>query len=86
MTDPQPQPVEEVRIGVVKAAIWRNATEDGGFFYNATFSRLYRTEEEDWRSTRSFGGRDLLLLAKVADAAHTRILALRSAGEEDADE
>lgn len=67
------KPVHEVRLGFVKAAIWRNDTESGPRF-NSTFSRLYR-EGEDWRSTESFGRDDLLLLGKVADQAHSWICA-----------
>jgi len=66
------QPVEQVRLGAVKAAIWRNEGENGPRF-NVTFERLYRNEQGQWRSTFSFGQGDLLLLAKVADGAHTRI-------------
>ena len=77
-------PVDELRIGAVKAAFWENET-DGGVYHTVTFSRLYRTEDGDWRSTSSFRGHDLLLLAKVADAAHTRLLALRTSGEDGED-
>ena len=42
--------------------------------YNTTFERLYKPDGEDqWKSTDSFGMNDLLLLAKVADMAHTWI-------------
>jgi hypothetical protein len=66
------RPVEEIRLGAIKAAIWRNETESG-VRHNVTFTRLYR-QGEDWRSTESFGRDDLLLLAKVADQAHSWIL------------
>ena len=69
------KPVEEVRIGSVKAAIWKNETE-GGPRFNVTFQRIYRDDEKGWRSTDSFGRDDLLVLAKVADQAHGRIVAL----------
>jgi hypothetical protein len=69
------QPAEEIRIGSIKAAIWRNEGENGARF-NVTFQRLYRTEDGKWQSNSSFGGYDLLLLAKVADATHTRVLQL----------
>jgi hypothetical protein len=69
------QPVEEIRIGSIKAAIWRNEGEQGAR-YNVTFQRIYRTNEGEWRSTDSFGRDDLLILGKVADAAHTRVLQL----------
>ena len=67
------RPVHEVRLGAIKAAIWRNDTSVGAR-HNVTFSRLFR-EGEQWRSTESFGRDDLLLLAKVADQAHSWILA-----------
>lgn len=65
------KPVHEVRMGAVKAAIWKNDTESGVRF-NVTFSRLYKDGEE-WRSADSFGRDDLLLLGKVADRAHSWI-------------
>ena len=65
------KPVHEVRLGFIKAALWKNDTESG-VRYNVTFSRLYRDGEE-WLSTDSFGRDDLLVLGKVADLAHTWI-------------
>lgn len=65
------KPIHEVRLGMIKAAVWKNETETGTR-YNVTFSRLYR-DEDQWRSTDSFGRDDLLLLAKVADEAHSWI-------------
>ena len=69
------QPVEEVRIGSIKAAIWRNEG-DNGLRFNVTFQRLYRTDDGKWQSTNSFGRDDLLVLMKVADATHTRVMQL----------
>ena len=69
---PKTQPVHEVRLGTVKAAIWKNET-DGGIRYNVTFERLY-TQDGEWRSTSSFGRDELLLLGKVTDLAHTWIM------------
>jgi hypothetical protein len=65
------KPVHEERLGMVKAAVWKNET-DTGARYNVTFARLYRDGEE-WKSTDSFGRDDLLTLAKVADRAHSWI-------------
>ena len=78
------KPIDEVRIGRVKATIWKNGTEDAPrssrdapayVAYNVIFSRLYK-DGDQWKSTQSFGRGDLLTLAKVADLAHTRIYAL----------
>lgn len=81
MPKPKDKPAHEVRIGAIKAAIWRNDTSNG-VRYNTTFSRLYR-EEDQWRSTDSFGRDDLLVLGKVADAVHTWIF--QQTQERDAD-
>ena len=78
-------PIDEVRIGSVKAAIWANQVgDDGATRYGVTLGRLYRTEDGEWKTTRSFGLNDLLVVAKVADKAHTRIYELReqSAGDD----
>ena len=75
----KPKPTKEVRIGSIKAAIWKNDTENGVRF-NVTFSRLYR-DGESWQSTDSFGRDDLLLLGKVADQAHSWICSANHEGE-----
>ncbi len=65
-------PVHEVRIGLIKGAIWANQTDDG-VRHNVTFERSYRHGEE-WKTTTSFGRDDLLTLAKIADLAHSWII------------
>lgn len=70
------KPIDEIRLGKVKAAIWQNTvdTPDGGFTrYGVTFERLYLNKDGQWRGTHSFGKDDLLLLAKVAGMAFDRI-------------
>ena len=65
------KPVAELRIGAVKATVWEN--EIGGITqHTVTFSRIYR-EGEQWKTTHSFGFKNLLTLAKLADQAHTLI-------------
>ena len=70
-----PKLVAEVRIGRVKAAVWPNEAE-GRTRHNVTFSRLYKNGDQ-WKRTQSFGRNDLLVLAKVADQAHSRIFELQ---------
>jgi hypothetical protein len=71
MTTTKERPVHEVRLGAVKAAIWRNETELG-VRYGVTFERLYKSEQ-GWNSSTTFGRDELLVLAKVADLAHSYI-------------
>ncbi len=66
------KPVAELRIGAVKATVWEN--EVGGITRpNVTFSRIYR-DDGLWKTTHSFGFKNLLTLAKLADQAHTLIV------------
>jgi hypothetical protein len=73
------KPVLQVRFYPVEAAIWRNLTKEGKAFYSATFFRLYRDEKGDYKHADSYGGSDLLLLAKVADIVHSKMDELRRA-------
>ncbi|HRY49112.1 MAG TPA: hypothetical protein P5186_13775 [Candidatus Paceibacterota bacterium] len=73
------KPIHEVRLGVIKAAVWRNETETG-VRYGVTFCRLYK-DGEQWKTTDRFGRDDLLLLAKVADQAHSWVCTQTQAEE-----
>ena len=77
MNDSSKKPAAKVQMYPVSAAIWRN-TGKTGVFYSATFERSYKDESGKYQSSDSFPPADLLLLAKVADAAHTEILKLRA--------
>jgi hypothetical protein len=65
------KPVNTIRLGRVKAVIWTNQTEKGPRS-SVQIARLYRDGEE-WKETHSFNRDDLLLVAKVADLAHSWI-------------
>jgi hypothetical protein len=69
---PKVKPVHDLRLGRIKAAIWRNEGPNGTMF-NVTISRLWK-DGSQWKDSTSFGRDDLLLVAKVADMAHTWIL------------
>jgi len=65
------RPIHEIRLGAIKATVWRNETANG-IRHNVTVNRLYR-DGDQWKNADTFGRDDLLLLAKVADQAHTWI-------------
>jgi hypothetical protein len=75
------KPTTTVRIGSINAAIWTNDTP-GGPRHSVTFERLYKNGD-GWKTTRSFSRDDLLVLAKVADRAYSRILELQEPAESD---
>jgi len=64
-------PCHKIRLGAIKCAIWRAVSEAP--LYNATFARVFLRSDGNWVDSTSFGRDDLLVLAKVADAAHTWI-------------
>jgi hypothetical protein len=78
------KPIHEIRVGAIKAAIWENETTNGTR-YNVTISRLYK-DGDAWKRTESFGRDDLLVVAKVADQAHTWIIDQSQTKEEAAPE
>lgn len=77
------KPIHEVRLGLIKAAVWKNET-DTGVRYNVTVCRLYKENGDDgWKRTESFGRDDLLVLAKALDQAHSWIYAQAKPQEEE---
>ncbi|WP_199756745.1 hypothetical protein [Tautonia sociabilis] len=67
------RPVQEFRLGRIKAVVWENETQLGTR-YSVAFRRLYKDDATDqWRQSTSFNRDDLPLVAKVADLAHTWI-------------
>ena len=72
------KPAAEIRYGNIRAAIWRNeGKKNGGAYFTVSIERIYRDDEDEFRTSHSFGRDDLLLLAKVADAAHSQIFELQ---------
>jgi hypothetical protein len=72
------KPVSKVSLYPVTAAIWRNLNDKGEAWYNVTFERSFKNEAGEWQSSGTFNAGDLLLLAKVADRAHSEIFKLRA--------
>ena len=67
------EPVHRIRMSRISAAIWQHESENGTW-YNVTLSRSYKDANDEWKSSDSFSGDDLLLVAKVADQAHSWII------------
>ncbi len=66
------KPIYEVRMGLIKASVWKNQTRSGER-HNVTVSRLYKNGDV-WKESTHFGRDDLLLLAKVLNEAHSWIM------------
>jgi hypothetical protein len=70
------QPVHRIRYGYVAATVWENSSLAGSFF-NTTFRRAFKKQDDTWSETDSFDDRDLPTLAKAAADAHSWIYAAR---------
>lgn len=62
------QPAHKIKIGLITATIWEN---DG--FYSIEFSRAYKNNDDDWKSTSGFTHGDLMNVAKCAHLAEAWI-------------
>ena len=71
------KPAAKVTLYPVSAAIWRNQNPKG-VFYSVTFERSFKDDAGKWQTSTTFNANDLLLLAKVADQAHSEIFKLRA--------
>jgi hypothetical protein len=72
------KPAHSIRLSPVKATIWANQREqnessDGRPFYTVSFTRTYKDAAGNWQDSTNFSRDDLLLLAKLADEAHSWI-------------
>ena len=72
------RPVEQLRDGALKAAIFRNEGEKGPFF-SVRFTRTYTDGNGTFHDSTSFSGTELLKLAHLAGQAYDRANALRAA-------
>lgn len=75
-TSPKPAnanvPIQTFRLGRIKVTVWENEVNLKKF-HAVTFIRAYRDEAGNFHDTDSFSRDDLLLVAKLADQAHTFI-------------
>jgi len=71
------KPAARIKLHPVSASIWRNQNPNGTF-YAVTVERSYRDDAGKWQTSSTFNANELLLLAKVADQAHSEIFKLRA--------
>ena len=65
------RPAHEIRIGLIKARIWRKRTRSG-LRHSVSVVRLYRNGDL-WKESTRFGRDDIPLLRFLLDKAHTWI-------------
>lgn len=78
------KPIDTVRHGNLKAAIWKNESERG-MYLNVTISKTYKDENGEYQSTNILNESDLPRLGRLADRADDRCLELRREHAQDFD-
>ena len=62
------RPAYEKRLGNIRVAVWQNVN-DGKRWYNVSFTRRYRQDDE-WREATTFNGLgDLAIVAQCLELA-----------------
>lgn len=76
------KPAAKIRMSNVTAAIWEKKQNDGRIAYSVSFQRSFTDEHGNWKNSDSFFPNDLLLVAKLANEAHSAIHRMRDANRE----
>lgn len=77
MTETNNKPIETIRLsGGIRAKLWVNTSKDGKPYIAVDVARTYK-HQDGFGDSSSFGLSDLLTLAKVADMAYERGVALQ---------
>ena len=72
------QPVARFNLGSVTAAIWERQTNDGSRFYKASIETRFKDKYNTWQSSSIYSQSELVLLARVADLAETKLRQLEA--------
>ena len=66
------KPTHEIRLGMIRAAIWANENRRNQVWFNVTVSKLYK-DESGWKDSSTFNRDDLPVVAKIMDMAYAWI-------------
>ncbi|MGD1881189.1 MAG: hypothetical protein ACFB11_02540 [Paracoccaceae bacterium] len=70
------RPVETLRVGSLKASIWRNEG-DNGVSYSTTFAQMWKDDHGRYHDSNSYYDADMLKLGELTRAAYHRTNELR---------
>lgn len=63
------RPAHEIKLGLIRATIWANETEDRDVWFNVSVSRLYETNAK-WKESTTFRRDDLPIAVKAMQMAY----------------
>ena len=79
MTNETKKPIHKIQVGNgITASIWENST-DGGTLHSVEVERRYKDKESDeWRTSKSYIGAQILLVSKAYEMAFEYLAGLKS--------
>lgn len=84
MSDTNNKPLETLRRGSLKIAIWANPITGGGTRYSTDgVIRSYRDDQDQWHETRSLSAGELLQASRLMAQADDRIVELKVSARRD---
>ena len=66
------KPAHEIRLGMIRAAIWAHKNRQNQVWFNVTVSRAYKSDL-GWQDSTTFNRDDLPVVAKVMEMAYAWI-------------
>jgi hypothetical protein len=66
------KPAHEIRLGMIRAAIWAHENRQNQVWFNVTVSRAYKSDL-GWRDSTTFNRDDLPIVAKIMEMAYAWI-------------
>ena len=66
------RPVQEMRLGCIRVAIWENTGGAHGAWFSVSVARLYK-DGERWKESSSFRRDELPVVAKLMEMAYAWI-------------
>jgi hypothetical protein len=63
------KPIHEIKLGRIRAAIWKNEADNQEVWFNVEVSRSYK-QDGKWNDTKTFRRDDLPILGLATDLAH----------------
>ncbi len=72
------KPVDTLRDGSLKIAIWKNTTEHGVRYSTGGIVRSYKDKNDQWQESRDLSNGEILKAVRLLNLAYNRIVELRS--------
>jgi len=73
-------PEKKFKAGPIAVAVWRNQGEKGAY-YSVSFEKRYKTDKEEWRSTKTLSMNDLPKAIVALQKAYEYLI-LKKTGKE----